>query len=202
MRTRIVLVLLALVVALSLAIARQFALGAHAMSASDEALARGDISAAIDEARAAAEARAPGSPYPQRGYERLMTLARDAEHAGHVSDCARAWRAVQSAALSTRVFEDDAALREANVQLARIGAREHGDISEPAATREAELQAELARDERPSPYAYAALGAGGILFYLGIASLLTSAARRWPKAWSFALAILGAALAALGCLGA
>ena len=203
-------VLLALAIVLSVAIARQYAIGARSMTASDEALTRGDTATAIDEARSAAEARAPASPYPLRGYERLAALAHSAEQGGNWSDCARAWRAVRSAALSTRVLEDDGRerVREANVQLARIGAHARGGgvsgSSETAApigaALETRLQEDLARDEHPSISAYLALGSGGLLLYLGIASLLTQRPNRWPPAWTAVLAAAGTLLAALGCL--
>jgi len=183
-------------------------MGARAMSACDGAFAHGDVASAIDEARAAAEARALASPYPARGYERLIALAHTTEQNGDWSNCARAWRAVRSAALATRMPLVDlggaaAHLQEANVQLARIGARTRGsegmETSETAASLEAKLREDLTRDERPSAYAYVALGAGGLLFYLGIASLLMRGTTRWPATWRAALVVAGALLAALGC---
>ncbi|WP_394827474.1 hypothetical protein [Pendulispora albinea] len=195
--------LLAMAIVFAVAIARQFGIGARSMVASDAALARGDIPAAIDEARAAAEARAPGSPYPARGYERLVAMAQKAEQEGHWSEAARAWRAVRAAALSTRVGAEDGRerLRQANVQLARIGANHRAaDTDQTAASLEAQLQEDLARDERPGLFAYAALGAGGLLFYLGIGSLLMQGPQRWPPALTFGLVAAGALLAALGCI--
>ncbi|WP_394830945.1 hypothetical protein LVJ94_31005 [Pendulispora rubella] len=201
-------VALAVVVLLSVAIARQYSIGARSMSASDAALSRGDAPAAIDEARAAAEARAPFSPYPDRGFERLTELAHSAEQSGNWADCARAWRAVRSAALSTRVTAGDGRPRvlEANVQLARIGARTRSDVSAATgetltgAALEEHLREDLARDEHPSAVAYVALGAGGILFYVGVAGLLTGGPKRWPAKWMAALVAAGALLAILGCM--
>lgn len=208
MKGIVVRVVLAVVVVLSVAIARQYSIGVRSMSASDAAMSRGDVPAAIDEARAAAEARAPFSPYPDRGFERLTALARGAEQSGNWVDCARAWRAVRSAARSTRVMQGDGdeRLREANVQLARIGARTRSDVSAATgetltgAALEEHLRDDLAREEHPSALAYAALGAGGILFYVGIAGFLAGGPKRWPAKWMAALVAAGALLAILGCM--
>lgn len=67
----VALVVLALVVALCLALLQR---GRDAMAKSDAALERGDIVLAITFAERAALARLPGSPFPKRGYARLLEL--------------------------------------------------------------------------------------------------------------------------------
>ena len=116
---------------LSVGIARQVTTGARAMQASDEAAHAGDVRAAIDAARAAAEAELPGSPYPRRGMERLAQIGRDAEGRGDLALAAVAWRAMRTAAEETRALGDgnETWLLEATAGLARIAAK---DTSTPA----------------------------------------------------------------------
>ncbi len=61
-----VVALLALLLGVSTA--RELSIGSEALLDADAAAARGDVATAIARARDAAEAAAPGSPYPRQGY--------------------------------------------------------------------------------------------------------------------------------------
>ena len=87
---------------LGIAGAHVWSLGAEAMRASDALLAQGKPRQSAVEARRAAEAVVPGSPYPARGYARLEALAMAAELEGKPDDAAFTRRAMRGAAMATR----------------------------------------------------------------------------------------------------
>jgi hypothetical protein len=93
-------VLLALV---AVATARETALGRSELEAADRAAAATDWLEAIGHARAAAEAVAPGSPWPERACVRLESIGRDAEARGDQTTALLAYGALRSAAIATRV---------------------------------------------------------------------------------------------------
>jgi hypothetical protein len=94
-------VLLCLSMLLGVAVQSQWSLGARAMRDSELALAQGRWRNSAEAARLAAEAAAPRSPYPARGYARLAAIAKVSESAGRTDDAAFAWRAMRSAAMAT-----------------------------------------------------------------------------------------------------
>lgn len=94
--------LVSLAALLGVAEALEWAAGAAALRKSDIAVAHGEVKCAIVLARRAAEASVPFSPYPQEGYARLMSIARDAEQRGDLEIAGFAWRAVRSAAMATQ----------------------------------------------------------------------------------------------------
>ncbi len=77
---------------------REIGLGSQAVLDSDAAATRGDFATAIARARDAAEAAAPGSPYPRDGYARLEAIARDAEAKRDERRAVAAWGAMRAAA--------------------------------------------------------------------------------------------------------
>jgi hypothetical protein len=173
---------IALIVALFIAVAsiREVREGARAMEESDTALAAGDLPRAIASARAAAEARVPGSPYPPRAYERLGSLARDAEARGDERVAVLAWAAMRAAALETSgLGTGDATDRwraAASEGIARVGARSWSG-PEARATSEvrpaqAALEAALARSDLPDGATFLLLAVGGLTFFGGVARLL------------------------------
>jgi hypothetical protein len=87
---------------LAVSTVRQLVVGARAVADCDAAIARGDRAGAVSAARAAAESAAPGSPYPERGYKRLETMAKESEARGDDEAALAAWRAMLTAATSTR----------------------------------------------------------------------------------------------------
>jgi len=97
--------------------------GRDAIERSDAARAKGELSTAIVYAKRAAQARLPGSPYPERGTQRLLEIADAAEQA-HDNETARAaYRAVLSAARSTDADEQAPAVAEARTKLAKLDGR-------------------------------------------------------------------------------
>lgn len=193
---------------LGVAVAREARVGARAIDASDAALARGDAAAAIAEARAAAEALAPASPYPARGYERLDAIGRDAESRGDRAIAAAAWTAMLAAASETRApFADTGRWSDAAGRgLARVASAPSKDAplaGDPGHDAEAtrRLLAELARDDDPASTTFLLLGAGALLFFGGVAWLVQRLpGRGWSEARVPALcAIVGAVLAVLAC---
>jgi hypothetical protein len=144
---------------------RQIVRGERAIAACDDAILRNDAREAIAQARRAAESVLPGSPYPRRGYERLETIAKDAETRGDSATSAAAWRAVRAAAMETRAIGSgsEARIAEANAGLVRAAAR---DLPTPVALPES-----LAREDGPTTWdilllaaAVLALSAAGARF--------------------------------------
>jgi hypothetical protein len=82
------------------------AIGAREYAAADEAASRGDWPSAVDHARAAAEAVAPASPWPERALRRLEAIARDAETRGDAETARLAYAAMWTAVSSTRSSGD------------------------------------------------------------------------------------------------
>lgn len=192
----------------AVAIASRVSAGAAAVDASDRALASGDRLLAIDEARAAAEAVAPGSPYPARGYARLDAIAREAESRDDDPVAAAAWRAMRTAALGTRGLgsaDASAMLDRANAGIARTATRVRGaaraDLPREvpgASPGERRMLDALARDETPPVRVFAMLGAGAILFFAGVARLLVLVPFAWKDARLAAIAsVIGLVLAVL-----
>lgn len=161
------------------------ALGERAMAASDDALAHGDAITAVDEAKRAAEAASPGSPWPAHGYARLEDIGRDAASKGDDVTATRAWRAMRTAAVATGA-EGSPERVEADRELAAAAAREAGrtaTASPGAAARDAEQKtlADLSRDATPGTTSFALLAAAALALYAAAAAWL---GRR--RAWSAA----------------
>ncbi len=204
-RTRALLVLGVVVLFFAVAVASRVSAGSNAVAASDRALAAGDRLRAIEEARAAAEAVAPGSPYPARGYTRLDAIAREAEARDDDETAAAAWRAMRTAAISTRgigVAGETTPLERANAGIARTATRVRGaaradlprEVPGIASPGERRILDALARDETPPVRVFFMLGAGATLFFAGVARLLALV----PLAWKEAR--LAAAASALGLI--
>ena len=93
---------LVVVAAVAVLTAREIATGQSEVAAADAAAARSDWGEAIVHARAAAEALVPGSPWPERGWERLEAVGHDAEARGDDATALLAYGAMRAAALTTR----------------------------------------------------------------------------------------------------
>ena len=130
---------------LGIAATEEWYSGARAMRESDALLARGKSRPAAVQARRAAEAALPGSPYPARGYARLEAIAMAAEVEGRSEDAAFAWRAMRSAALATQ----PAAAGHGKVAIAEEGILRvaRSPVGGVASAPESILRAQLA--ERP-----------------------------------------------------
>jgi len=134
---------------LGVAGASEWSAGARAMRESDLLLAQGKSRQAAVQARRAAEAAVPGSPYPARAYARLEAIAMAAEVEGKADDAAFAWRAMRSAALATRPAEAGRGrVLLADVGILRVAASPVGVVaSAPASILRAQLEREA--EERP-----------------------------------------------------
>ncbi len=176
---------------------REVGLGRDAVAASDAAAARSDWIEAIAQARAAAEAATPGSPWPERGGQRLEAIARDAEGRGDDATALLAYGALRSAAVAAptlgprsahwRAAADDG-LRRVEAMRADTPRGDRGDgAAPPPAPRDG---------GRGGPPPYAAVAAVS-LAALAMAIGLTGLARAGlaPAARRAAAAIAAAGLA-------
>lgn len=165
--------LVALVVASTLAVltAREIALGRTEVAAADVAAARSDWWEAVVHARAAAEALVPGSPWPERGRERLEAIGRDAEARGDDATAMLAYAAMRTAALATRApgSGSDAWRAKAEQGLARVAASRR-DVGMPHASAESMLDA-LHENEPPPTWRMALLAAAATALLGGLAGL-------------------------------
>jgi len=160
------LVALALASVVVVGAGRQLARGERAIAMCDVAIARGDAREAIAQARRAAEAVLPGSPYPGRGYERLEQIARDAEARADAPTAAAAWRAVRAAAMETRAFGSGSGARiaEANAGLVRAASRDTPPVPS--------LPEALAREDGPTTWEILLLAICAISLYAAGARFL------------------------------
>ena len=101
-RHAIALVILSAATAVAVLTVREESAGRAAVASADAAAARSDWREAIAQARAAAEALAPGSPWPERGLRRLEAVGHDAEARGDDPIALLAYGAMRTAAIETR----------------------------------------------------------------------------------------------------
>jgi hypothetical protein len=134
---------------LAVATGRETALGRAELEAADRATAAADWLEAISHARAAAQAVAPGSPWPERACVRLEAIGRDAETRGDQTTALLAYGALRSAAIATRVppFGSGPWRDRADEGLARVAASNR-DPSVPHVTA-AEMRDALRASEPP-----------------------------------------------------
>jgi hypothetical protein len=104
------------------AIAHQYGIGQTQAAAAESDAGRGDWTGAIMHARAAAEAAAPGSRWPDEGFRRLEAIGHDAEARADGRTALVAYGAMLTAA-SDR-FGMGAWHARAEVALARLGQRD------------------------------------------------------------------------------
>lgn len=97
--------------------------GRDAMTASDAAMAKGDVRAAVAQAKEAAESRLPFSPWSAKGLERLSFIAEDAEAKGDLESATMALRALQAACTATTIGSPAPCAAQARQALERIAAR-------------------------------------------------------------------------------
>ncbi len=154
--------------------------GEAAITASDQALAAGDVPMAIAWARDAAMSVAPGSPYSAAGYARLTAAAERAEVHGDLEQATDAWRAVLVAAKASDSESTHRELTEtARRALVRLAGRrcEGDEVRAPASCENAAADA-LAVDPLPSSARLQTFAAGAVLFALGV---LGAARLRLPR---------------------
>lgn len=185
---------------------REMRAGDQAIVEADAALARGDVATATLRAHDAAEAVAPGSPYPRQGYARLEAIARAAEAKRDERQAIAAWGAMRAAATATESpFTSTRGWRTlADDGLVRNGSAKEGAAGEVHATEET-LRTSLAREDAPATGLLAALGLGALAFFAGCGRLLV-AAKDAPslrrEKLAVATAAAGALVYALVCLRA
>jgi hypothetical protein len=179
---------------------REVAMGRAEVSLCDAAVQKSDWPEAIGHARAAAEALAPGSPWPEQGWMRLEAIGHDAEARGDDETALLAYGAMRAGAMATRAPGSGWAKRRAQAEeaLARVAAASR-DPAGPHVTSDSMLEA-LRDKAPPAPWillalaasAIATLGALGRLAWLGDA-----AARARVTQGVAALGFLAYALVAL-----
>jgi hypothetical protein len=174
MKRAATLTLIVLVAVTAIAMVREASIGRSEMEAADRAAASADWMDAIAHARAAAEAVAPGSPWPDRARARLNSLGRDAEARGDETTALLAYGALRTAAIATRGPGSGSTpwREQADEGLARVAAANR-DPSTPHTTAGAMRDA-LRGDERlpPAPAQLALLGAGFLSVLIGLVSVL------------------------------
>jgi hypothetical protein len=91
---------------------------------SEAALFAGDVAGATVHARRAATAYVPYAPHVRRSYDRLKTIALDAELRGNSDAALFAWRAIRSASIGSSFIVPVASgdRRTADVAIARLSA--------------------------------------------------------------------------------
>jgi hypothetical protein len=165
-----VLSALVVVAAMTVLTAREIAAGRMEVDAADAAATRSDWDDAIVHARAAAEALAPGSPWPARGWARLEAVGHDAEARGDDATATLAYGAMRSAALATRApaSGSDGWRTMAEEGLTRV-ASSRTDAG-PHATAGSMLDA-LRSNEPPPTWTLSLLGGAGVAMLVGLSWL-------------------------------
>lgn len=191
----------ALLLFLAVATVRALMDGEREIERSDAAFDANDLHGAIQHARRAASAYVPGAEHVERGYARLLAIARGAEAAGQPDVALLAWQAQRAAVLeSASVLRPNTArLEEANRNLARLQAAKTAPEGERA-----ELAKRLfarAQERRDARTPWGALLAGGLaLAAAGVAWFALSAVGEdgrvsWLRGrWGLLTLALGAAL--------
>ncbi len=178
--------------------------GEREIAASDAAFDANDLHGTIQHARRAASAYAPGAPHVERGYRRLLAVARGAEATGRPELAMLAWQAERAAVLESASFwrPFPERLEEANRNLARLSASKN--LAESERTEAALRLFKLAQAESAERPPWGALLAAGLLVAaLGLAwfaarALAADGRIQWLRGrWGLLTFALGAALWAL-----
>lgn len=151
--------------------AREVSVGRDEVTMADAAAAKSDWPLSIAHARGAAEAWIPGSPWPERGWQRLEAIGHDAEARGDDETALLAYGAMRTAAFATRgpLSGWEARRVKADEGLARVAAALR-DPAGPRASVDSMLDA-LRSDDPPSPWRLFTLAAAAIALLAGLARL-------------------------------
>jgi hypothetical protein len=197
---RVAWTLSALVLFLGVATLRAVLDGEREITASDAAFDANDLHASIQHARRAASAYAPRAPHVERGYERLLAIARGAEASGQADIALLAWQAQRAAVLESqsllRPFPER--LEEANRNLARLQAAKTAAESERTEVAQRLFRKAQGREAR-APWG-ALLAAGLLLAAAGLgwfaaAGVAADGTIQWLRGrWGLVTVALGAAL--------
>jgi hypothetical protein len=160
-RSSAALAALVVIAAVAVLTVREIASGESEVAAADAAASRSDWPGAIFHARAAAESRVPGSPWPQRGWARLEAVGHDAEARGDDATAMLAYGAMRAAALATQSpgSDSDRWRTKAEEGLGRVAASRR-DAAGPRVTAESMLDA-LRTNEPPATWTLTLLGTAG-----------------------------------------
>src|SRR3984957_11572927 len=155
----------------SVVTAREMAIGQDEVVAADAASDKSDWPEAIAHARAAAEAFVPGSPWPERGWQRLESVGHDAEARGDDDTALLAYGAMRAAALATRApgAGSDRWRAKAEEGLVRV-VSSRKDVGGRRVSTDSMLEA-LREREPPSTWTVSLLGAAGAATLAGLAWL-------------------------------
>src|SRR6478609_5184511 len=181
--------------------------GERELAASDAAFDANDLQGAIEHARRAASAYAPGAPHVEQSYQRLLAVARGAEASGQPDVAMQAYQAQRAAVLESaslwQPFPER--LEEANRNLARLAASKAGPESDRSETARRLFEKTQAKGAGRTPWG-AGLAGGWLLSALGLSwfamrSLGPEGRIDWLRGrYGLALFGLGAALWALAAL--
>jgi hypothetical protein len=175
--------------------------GEREIAASDAAFDANDLHGAIQHARRAASAYAPGAPHVERAYQRLLAVARGAEATGQPEIAMLAWQAERAAVLESRSFMQPfpERLEEANRNLARLAASQTLPETERAENAQRLFKRAQAESVGRSPWG--ALLAGGLLVagagvaWFAARALAPGGRIEWRRGlWGVVTFALGAAL--------
>ncbi len=174
MKQRAALAFFVVLALLVVATAREFSIGGSEMEMAERAAAGSDWMEAIAHARAAAEAVAPGSPWPERARIHLETMGHDAEARGDETTALLAYGALRAAALATRMPGWTSTLwrNKAEEGLSRVAAARR-DPSASLATAE-EMRLALRENALPPAKNVALLSATVVRALAGLAFALHS----------------------------
>jgi hypothetical protein len=143
--------------------------GERELGASDAAFDANDLQGAIEHARRAASAYAPGAPHVERSYQRLLAIARGAEATGQAAVAMQAFQAERAAVLESASFFQPfpERLEEADRNLARLSASKTGAETERAETARRLFERSQTERAGRTPWG-ACLAAGLLLCALGV----------------------------------
>lgn len=143
--------------------------GRAALAAADSAAARSDWREAVAQARTAAEALAPGTPWRARGFRRLEAIGHDAEARGDDAIALLAYGAMRTAALETSGpgTSSERWRQTAEEGLVRV-AQDSKDAPHP---RAGVMLAALQAETPPSPWRLAALSLSALATLAALGAL-------------------------------
>jgi hypothetical protein len=174
--------------------------GSTSVKRADDAIARGDVDAAIAHAMRATKWYVPFAPHVEAAYDRLRAIARKAEAAGDVDGALVAWQAIRAGARGTKSlwqpFEDRLAEADAHVATLLASKPPPGvERDEPREQRAREHLELLATSAAPKPAAVVALYVGLAAWLYGAHRALSALRAKQARA---RLAWTGAVIASVG----
>jgi hypothetical protein len=145
------------------------------MAAAEDASSRAAWTEAIEHARAAAEAFVPGSPWPERGLEKLSSIGRDAMIRGDRRTALLAYGAIRSAALATRAPGSSNSRWQslADDALVRLAASDANSARSQAQSYDwpSAMRADLSESGMPATWVLAGLSASAFGILIAVAGL-------------------------------